>query len=63
MKDKEYKAEDGEWGQLPDEPCRYCRRIGGVMFMIDDGPEGRAGLSSVRCDLCGRTWVADSTTA
>lgn len=56
-------AHEGEWGALPAEPCRFCRRTGGVMFLVDDGPEGRAGLSPVRCDLCGRSWVSDSTSA
>jgi hypothetical protein len=53
----------GEWGALPAEPCRYCRKCGGVEFLIDSGPEGKAGLSPVRCHGCGRSWAADSTSA
>jgi hypothetical protein len=54
---------DGDWGYLPYEPCRYCRQVGGVYFLIDDGPEGKAGLEVVRCDRCGRSWVVDSALA
>jgi hypothetical protein len=53
----------GEWGHLPQEPCRYCRQIGGVYFCIDDGREGIGGLSSVRCDKCKRDWINDSPNA
>jgi hypothetical protein len=53
----------GEWGHLPGEPCRYCRRPGGVYFLIDDGPEGRSGFQVARCDLCKRSWLSDSATA
>lgn len=56
-------AHEGEWGALPSEPCRYCHQIGGVFFMIDDGPEGRKGLQVTRCDKCGRSWEADSSSA
>lgn len=52
-----------DWGHLPAEPCRYCRATGKVYFLIDDGPEGRDGLSPVRCDACGRSWVAGSSSA
>jgi len=61
--ERPYHAESGEWGSLPAEPCRFCRKAGGVHFLIDDGPEGRSGLSPVRCDLCGRSWVPDSSSA
>lgn len=53
----------GDWGALRQEPCRFCRRLGGVHFLIDDGPEGKVGLQSMRCDLCKRTWTADSSCA
>jgi len=58
-----YSAETGEWGHLPNEPCRFCRQPGGVHFMIDDGPEGRSGHQPMRCDLCKRTWEAGEATA
>jgi hypothetical protein len=53
------KAE--EWGHLAQKPCRFCRAVGGVWFLMDNGPEGRDGLSPVRCDKCGRSWVAGTT--
>lgn len=56
-------AVEGCWGFLAAEPCRYCRRVGGVYFLRDDGPEGKSGLPVVRCDKCGRDWVADSANA
>ena len=58
-----YDAQTGEWGSLPQEPCRYCRRQGGVQFLIDNGPEGRTSAQIVRCALCGRDWLADSAMA
>lgn len=61
--EEKYKGNVGDWGSLPDEPCRFCRKAGGVHFMLDDGPEGRVGLQPMRCDLCGRTWEADSVAA
>lgn len=61
--DKEHKAEEGDWGLLPGEPCRFCHKQGKVFFHIDDGPEGRRGLQAVRCDACGRSWTVDSSTA
>jgi hypothetical protein len=60
--DKKATGEE-EWGALPNEPCRYCRQPGGVYFLVDDGPEGRVGLQPMRCDRCGRTWIADSASA
>ena len=56
---KEYDANTGDWGSLPEEPCRKCHQRGGVMFQIDDGPEGRTSSQAVRCTLCGATWHAD----
>lgn len=53
----------GRWGALPQEPCRFCRQVGGVHFLIDDGPEGRSGLSPVRCDRCKRDWIAGEVNA
>lgn len=49
-------AHEGEWGSLPNEPCMFCNEIGGIRFLIDEGPEGRAGLETVRCEKCGRSW-------
>lgn len=60
---KKYSAIEGDWGYLPKEPCRYCHKQGGIYFQVDDGPEGRKGLSAVRCDFCKRTWTADSSSA
>jgi hypothetical protein len=60
---KEYDANIGDWGHLPNEPCRFCRQVGGVYFLIDDGPEGKAGLEIVRCDKCKRSWTVDSANA
>lgn len=56
-------AHEGEWGHLPQEPCRFCRHQGQVYFLIDDGPEGKKGLQVQRCDHCKRTWEADSSLA
>lgn len=56
-------ASEGDWGHLPAEPCRFCRRPGGVHFLRDDGPEGRSAGQIVRCDRCGRDWVADTSAA
>jgi hypothetical protein len=56
-------AASGDWGMLPAEPCRFCRQVGGVHFLIDDGPEGRKGLSPVRCDQCGWIWVPGESSA
>lgn len=49
-----------QWGSLPQEPCRFCREAGGVLFLIDDGPPGRESPVIVRCGKCGRYWEADS---
>lgn len=55
----DYQHETGEWGWLPNEPCRHCGVVGKVYFMADDGPEGRGeGLQPVRCDACKRSWQA-----
>jgi hypothetical protein len=50
----------GDWGCLYGEPCRFCRRTGGVMFLVDNQDSDR---QPVRCDLCGRCWEADSANA
>lgn len=57
------RVDEGDWGHLPLEPCHYCRAVGGVYFLIDEGPEGRLGQQVVRCDLCRRSWVACSSSA
>lgn len=49
-----------ERGYLLGEPCRYCWRIGGVWFLIDDSPFGRATAQVVACDHCKNTWTADT---
>ena len=54
---------EGEWGALLQEPCRYCRQQGGMFFLNDEGWEGVAGHQIMRCDLCKRSWQADSATA
>jgi hypothetical protein len=59
----EYRNESGDWGHLPEEPCRYCRRVGGVMFRNDDSPRGKTEPQAIRCELCGRVWEADSSSA
>lgn len=56
-------AQSGDWGHLPNEPCRFCHKQGKVYFQIDDGPEGRRGLQASRCDNCGRSWTVDSANA
>jgi hypothetical protein len=58
-----YRAHEGEWGLLDGEPCRYCHQIGKVLYLVDDGPEGKSGLQVVRCDACKRSWVVDSALA
>lgn len=60
---KPENVHEGEWGHLANEPCRFCRHVGKVYFLIDEGPEGKSGLSPVRCDHCGRSWVPDSSSA
>lgn len=60
---KEYDKDSGKWGFLPNEPCRFCHSKGCIYFMIDEGPEGKTGLSPVRCDNCKRTWTPESSTA
>jgi hypothetical protein len=59
--DRATKAD--EWGHLPNEPCRYCRKPGGVYFLQDNGPEGRDGLQPMRCENCKRDWIAGTSTA
>lgn len=60
---KMYESHIGDWAALPEEPCRFCRAIGGIMFCIDEGPEGRDGQQIMRCEKCKRTWNADSSNA
>lgn len=60
--DKEYDHVTGDWGKLPEEPCRYCHRQGGIMFMVQDGPEKHLP-QIVRCELCKRSWEANSVDA
>ena len=52
-----------DWGLLPNEPCRFCHRIGGVRFQIDESPWGLANPQVMTCGNCGSTWTADSATA
>ena len=61
--DKQATVHTGDWGHLPHEPCRHCRVQGKVYFLIDDGPAGRSAAQTVRCDACGRSWEADSSSA
>ena len=53
-------TDTSDWAALPEEPCRFCRVPGGVVFLIDDGPPGRESPVIVRCQKCGRHWEADS---
>jgi hypothetical protein len=48
-------------GALPQEPCRFCHKIGGVYFIIDDSPFGKSTVQVVSCNLCKATWEAHST--
>lgn len=64
------RVRQGEWVPLPDEPCRFCNCISlgipskpAVHFLKDDGPEGRDGHQVCRCENCGRSWAAGSSTA
>lgn len=63
MSKEESSVSNGEWGFLAQEPCRFCRSQGCVFFLIDEGPEGKAGHQIVRCDKCHRSWVVDSSSA
>lgn len=63
MAEQDYEIESGTWGSLPAEPCRYCRRQGGVRFRLDDDPVTAQGPQVVRCEGCGRWWEADSSSA
>lgn len=58
MNDGGMKNNEGDWGSLPQEPCRYCRQVGGVYFRVDDSPRGKTEAQIVRCDKCGRDWEA-----
>ena len=51
-----------EWGWLENEPCCFCRKPGGVFFMIDPYNyfSGSALEQVMRCSNCRRTWIADS---
>lgn len=57
------QKEKGDWGSLPLEPCRFCHKIGGVLFRVDDSPLGKNQPQVVRCDLCGRDWEVTSSLA
>jgi hypothetical protein len=50
-------------GYLLEEPCRYCRRTGGVYFVIDDSPFGRNTAQVVACDHCKANWTVDGPLA
>jgi len=52
----------GDWGALPGEPCRFCRRAGGVEFLASNHPLD-LHAQQARCRLCGRAWQADSPNA
>jgi hypothetical protein len=60
---KGYNNEVGDWGALPQEPCRYCRCVGKVMFQVNEGQKNLNDAQVVRCGKCGRDWVADSPLA
>lgn len=51
-----------DWGKLPDEPCHFCRRPGGVEFLASNHPLDQHA-QQVRCRLCGNCWQADSSLA
>lgn len=44
-------------GYLPWEPCRFCHRLGGVWFVVDDSPHGRNTEQIVSCDHCRNVWT------
>lgn len=60
---EEWENEVGDWGYLPNEPCRYCRSIYCVYFQINEGQKNLNDPQVVRCDACGRDWIADSPLA
>lgn len=60
--ERRYEMNTGDWGALPNEPCRFCRQVGGVQFLIKDGLS-HDNQQEVRCDKCKRAWVADSSSA
>lgn len=59
----EDKEHDDEWGYLPNEPCRYCKSIYCVYFRKSEGDVNKNDPQVVRCDACGRDWVAESSLA
>lgn len=58
MPDPDVKLGGNDWAALPEEPCRYCRRVGGVQFLASNHPLDR-DAQTVRCVLCYRVWTAD----
>lgn len=50
-------------GALLNEPCRFCHKVGGVWFVIDDSPFGKNSSQACGCSLCGANWDADSPVA
>jgi hypothetical protein len=58
-----FKNNEGDWGHLPNEPCRFCHQIGGVYFRVDDSPRGKNEPQVVRCENCGRDWESHTTEA
>ncbi len=50
--------DEADMGTLPEEPCLYCHRPGGVYFIIDDSPFGKTTEQVVACDRCKNSWVA-----
>ena len=59
---KDYNCETGDWGSLPNEPCRHCHKVGGVMFLIQDGWDKNLP-QMVRCTLCHNVWEATTGVA
>lgn len=53
----------GEWGSLPQEPCRFCRKPGGVIFQVNEGQKNLCDPQVVMCRLCKKDWIADSPLA
>lgn len=50
------------WQPLPQEPCRFCREVGGVVYLREEGCQGLYE-QAVRCTRCRRLWDADSALA
>lgn len=48
-----------DWGTLPNEPCRFCGRVGGVQFCASENPIDRTGSQIVQCTLCKAVWNVD----